>query len=297
MNDIDARCQTSPVELPYGVWIISTVIVFMLGLQAWFPFWLVSGWLLYYAWFQSVYHFVILVFPFLHNTLARMRGDVRAISISFGAWSFVTVLSAGLMAASFAFPAWTESDDPSLASSWRHNAQNIFALSAMLFPPFWVPCVVLGSVGYLWFDAVRPHEQPRERARAYGRACDALTVAFVAFHAAMFVHLDWPYPTRLVGKMWDKVPEERHTWDVGLKRYIWSVVVTRLYTPLVATWIALLAVSDASVTSRVLAWSPLVRLLAPTSYGCFLFHQVVGQWYWWITRAGASDTLLQHRGH
>lgn len=289
----DSRCQTSPIEMPYGLWLVTSALVFALGLQAWFPFWLLSGWVLYYAWFNSVYHFVILVFPWIHNALARRRGDVAALQAWVGAWSAITVASAGLMALSFALPAWEETRHASEATSWRHNVQNIYALSAMLFPPFWVPAVGLGSACYLWFDAKRPHQLPPDRVRWYGYACDVLTLAFVAFHAAMFFDLDWPYPTNVVGKMWESVPEEAHAWDVGLRRYIWSVLVTRLYTPLIAAWITLLAIPEASLTSRALSWPPLARTLAPTAYGVFLFHQIVGQWYWWATRAGASDALLR----
>jgi hypothetical protein len=40
-----------------------------------------------------------------------------------------------------------------------------------------------------------------------------------------------------------------------------------------------------SVTTRLLESNILTRTLAPTSYGYFLFHQIIGQWYWWITRS------------
>ena len=284
----DARCQSSPVAMPYGLWLCTTVLVFALGLQAWFPFWLLSGWLLFYAWFNSVYHFVIFVFPSLHNALVKDRGNRPRIWLWIGAWSMLTVASAGLMALSYAFPAWKETADASLAKSWIHNQQNIYALAMMLFPPYWVPCVGLGCASYFWFDATRPHEMRAEHSRWYGWTCDVLTVAFVAFHAAMFFDLDFPYPTSLVGKMWEVTADEAHTWDVGMKRYIWSVLITRMYTPLIAAWIALLAIPNLSATSRVLSWNPLSRSLAPTAYGCFLFHQIVGQWYWWITRSGAK---------
>ncbi len=36
-------------------------------------------------------------------------------------------------------------------------------------------------------------------------------------------------------------------------------------------------------------WRPLSQVIGPTSYGCFLFHQIICQWYWWITRAPAEQ--------
>ena len=63
-------------------------------------------------------------------------------------------------------------------------------------------------------------------------------------------------------------------------------MITRLYSPLIAVWIALLSIPKGSRTTRLLESNLLSKVLAPTSYGCFLFHQIIGQWYWWATRNG-----------
>ncbi len=141
---------------------------------------------------------------------------------------------------------------------------------------YWIPCVGAGMVAYFWYDAVRPSES--HAWRWYGVACDGLSLAFLAFHIFMFVDIDWPYPLSLVGKMWEEVPEEAHAWDSGLNRYIWSVLSTRLYTPLIAVWVMLASMPGKSLTARVFEWRPLAVTLGPTAYGCFLFHQVVSQW-------------------
>lgn len=88
--------------------------------------------------------------------------------------------------------------------------------------------------------------------------------------------------------MWQQVPEERHDWASGLDRYVWAILTTRLYSPLIAVWLALCSIPGGSLTARVFEWRPLAVHLAPTAYGLFLFHQMVGQWYWWATRAGAG---------
>jgi len=107
--------------------------------------------------------------------------------------------------------------------------------------------------------------------------CDALTAFFVVFHVLMFIEpLDWPYPAFL---------------DNGLKRYVWSVLITRLYSPVMGLWLALLSMPGKSYTARLLEWEPLSGFLGSTSYGCFLFHQIVAQWYWWATRAGATSVV------
>jgi hypothetical protein len=51
-------------------------------------------------------------------------------------------------------------------------------------------------------------------------------------------------------------------------------------------WVTLVSIPRGSVTTRFLESNLLTEVLGPTSYGCFLFHQIIGQWYWWATRVG-----------
>ena len=286
-----AQCQTSPVEMPYGAWLFMTAVVFSLGLQTWFPAWLLSSWFMYYTWFNGVYYFIIFVFPFMQNALARVKGDVRAITKWFAFYTCGVFVTAALLGVYYALPAWEEHDELGKTKSWKENMQNIYALSMMMFPPNWVPCVGTGMAAYFWYDAVRPYQTHRKK--LYGGIADGLTLAFMAFHIAHFCDIDWPYPTHITGKMWEVTPEEHHAWDTGIKRYVWSVMITRLYSPLIAVWIALLSMPQGSFTTRFLE-SKTLTFLAPTSYGCFLFHQIVGQWYWWITRSAGSDVDVGH---
>ena len=283
-----AQCHTSPVEMPYGAWLIMTIVVFAFGFQTWFPLWLLSSWMMYYTWFNGVYYFIIVVFPWMHNALCRVRGDTKAIFKWGLVYTFLIFATAALLGVYYALPSWQDYDDLGSSKSWEKNLQNIYALSTMMFPPYWVPSVGSGMVAYFWYDAVRPNES-HDRKR-YGRMADCLTLAFFAFHLAHFFDIDWPYPTTLVGKMWETHPDEHHLWDTGIKRYVWSVMITRLYSPLLAVWIALLAVPRGSITGRLLEGNVLSKTLAPTSYGCFLFHQIIGQWYWWATRSGNNVT-------
>jgi acyl-CoA synthetase (AMP-forming)/AMP-acid ligase II len=283
-----AQCHTSPVEMPYGAWLIMTIFVFAFGFQTWFPLWLLSSWMMYYTWFNGVYYFIIIIFPWMHNALCRVRGDVNAI-LKWGVVYTILIFATGaLLGVYYALPSWQDYYDLGSSKSWKKNLQNIYALSTMMFPPYWAPSVGSGMVAYFWYDAVRPNESHDKK--RYGRMADCLTLAFFAFHLAHFFDIDWPYPTSLVGKMWEKHPDEYHRWDTGIKRYVWSVMITRLYSPLLAVWIALLAMPRGSLTGRFLEGNVLTKTLAPTSYGCFLFHQIIGQWYWWATRSGNKVT-------
>ena len=167
-----AQCHTSPVEMPYGAWLIMTIFVFAFGFQTWFPLWLLSSWMMYYTWFNGVYYFIIVVFPWMHNALCRVRGDTKAI-LKWGlVYTFLIFATAALLGVYYALPSWQDYDDLGSSKSWEKNLQNIYALSTMMFPPYWVPSVGSGMVAYFWYDAVRPNES-HDRKR-YGRMADCL---------------------------------------------------------------------------------------------------------------------------
>lgn len=280
-----AQCQSGPVELPYGGWLTLTLVIFILGLQSWFFAFILVGWILYYSWFFSVYFFVLLIFPWMHNTIAKSRGKLRDLILWFIIYTVGVLISAWALGAYYLFDSWEQTYSVFEAKSLSFNFQNVYALSTVLFPPYWVPVVGSGVVAYFWYDYARPNQSHYRY--IYAGVCDLLSVFFLLFQLFMFIDIDWPYPISLVGKMWESVPEEPHTWDSALDRYVWSVLVERLKTPLIAIWLALLSMPGRSLTSRVLEWRPLSEVLGPTSYGCFLFHQIICQWYWWATRAGS----------
>jgi len=59
--------------------------------------------------------------------------------------------------------------------------------------------------------------------------------------------------------------------------------------PLIGLWIGLVSMPSKSFTARFLEMPVLANTLGPTAYGCFLYHQIVGQWYFWATRGVAWD--------
>ena len=65
--------------------------------------------------------------------------------------------------------------------------------------------------------------------------------------------------------------------------------VVRIMAPLTTLWIYSLATGE-GYTAVVLRGDFLVNTLGPNSYNCFLFHQMVGQWYSAATRGEVSGT-------
>jgi acyl-CoA synthetase (AMP-forming)/AMP-acid ligase II len=281
-----AQCQSGPVELPYGWWLFFTLAVFILGLQSWFFAFILVGWLLWYSWFFSVYFFVLLVFKWMHNSMVKCRGKGRELILWGVVYTIGVMLSAFALGAYYFFSSWDTTYKVDEAKSLSFNFANVYALSTVLFPPYWIPVVGSGVVAYFLYDWLRPAQSHYRY--VYGAICDFLSVFFLLFQLFMFIDIDWPYPG-FTGKMYVESANEAHTWDSALDRYVWSVLVERIKTPLIAVWIALLSMPSTSLTSRVLEWRPLSEVLGPTSYGCFLFHQIICQWYWWITRAPANQ--------
>ena len=64
---------------------------------------------------------------------------------------------------------------------------------------------------------------------------------------------------------------------------LWAYFLSRLVAPLGFVWLYGLAVGH-GWTARILAIDMFVVHLAPASYNIYLFHQLVYEWYWYLTR-------------
>lgn len=281
--DNDLACQSMPVKSPYIGSIISSLVVFGLGLQAW-PFCIpLTFWMLFYAWFSSVYYFIIAVFPPIHNMLVRARLNKGKLLMWFGLSTFATYLTCIALLMFYNLPDWTEATSEASAGDWSDNLQNFYALCTMLFPPYWVPVAFSGMVSYFLYDAYRPSEKHGKKMK--GALCDLLTVLFIAFHALMVIYPDFPYPD-FVNDINQRLGADR---DSGIERYVWSVFCSRLMVPLICLWIALLSMPAGSYTARFLEIPLFADTLGPAAYGCFLYQQMIGQWYFLATRGQIWD--------
>jgi len=279
----DLQCQSGAAVVPWGVSVVLSTIVFALGLQAWPMFIPLASWVLFYAWFSSVYYFIIGVFPKFHNALVRARGNKPRLYMWFGMATLLVYASVGTLAFYYFLPDWTSVVNNEEASDWSHNVQNIYALATMLFPPYWVPTSLTGTVVYFLYDVARPYEG--HHCWKYSWTCDILTAAFVAWHVGMVLNKNWPYPA-FTNDIDENFGAEQNS---GLRRYVWSVLCTRLQVPLIGLWIGLVSMPAKSFTARFLEMPMLANTLGPTAYGLFLYHQIIGQWYFWATRGVAWD--------
>ena len=90
-------------------------------------------------------------------------------------------------------------------------------------------------------------------------------------------------------------PEAANTMaDPGIVNRIWDDIYSRLFAPITLLWIFALSTGQ-GVTAKVFRSRPVSEVLAPTGYACFLFHQIIGQWYFAITRHGEWWNWWTHR--
>ena len=66
---------------------------------------------------------------------------------------------------------------------------------------------------------------------------------------------------------------------------LWDEICARMMAPLTTLWIFAMSTGE-GWTASFLRRDILVNTLSPTAYNCFLFHQMIGQWYIAVTRPG-----------
>lgn len=66
---------------------------------------------------------------------------------------------------------------------------------------------------------------------------------------------------------------------------LWDEICARMMAPLTTLWIFAMSTGE-GWTASILRGNFLVKTLGPNAYNCFLFHQMIGQWYIAATRPG-----------
>jgi len=250
-------CESSPMIRSWWGTLGATLLIYGAGVQAW-PIYHASWFLSYYSWFSSVYYFLLACFPWLYTRALLLRG--RRLSL--------LLLMAGCALANYGVVALYTIVYFRLAKQDDDGATNQFSLACYLFPPFWLPCFGMGIVSAFLFDAYRPYLG--HGAWRWGVLCDVITFGLVA-QAAATVMLP------------DEIRPDSVAPDDGLDVRSWAAIQSRMYGPLMVLWLYALAV-DRGITARFFSRPLFVERLGPISYFMYLFHQLVGQYYWLVTR-------------
>jgi len=279
-------CQGTPAT-PKTYWgsLILTIVTYIFGIAV-TPTWLITWWMGYYLWFSSMYYQCLAFFPATYNAFfTKTQKNVK--KLLFIVVGLMTLNAIILVAAWFGFrdgakyPADPVKNPEQYTAARNHN---IAILSFYLFGPFWALYFVIGSAAAFLYDAVRPAE--RHNARMWGWVADACSATLILVSALHIAQGKSTYVDNKDLEMFMR-PEEADQWtDAAATNRIWDMGYARMFCPLTTLWVFALSTGE-GFTAKFFSWKFLSETLSPNSYNCFLFHQMVAQWYYAATRKGA----------
>eukprot|EP00986_Skeletonema_menzelii_P004528 scaffold1545_cov124-Skeletonema_menzelii.AAC.11 len=166
--------------------------------------------------------------------------------------------------------------------------QNAGVLSFYLFGPFWQIYFVIGMAAAFLYDAHRPAE--KHSARRWGWLADLITLMMIGMSIALVMQGVQTYD----GEMYMRPGSANEKSDSGSSNRLWDNIGGRIFAPLTTLWIYALSTGE-GFTAKLLRWNFLSTTLAPNAYNCFLFHQMVAQWYYAATRNGSMWNWWRYR--
>jgi len=283
-------CEGTPAT-PNSYWgsLILTVLTYIFGLAV-TPFWPISWWMGYYLWFSSMYYFCLAIFPATYNLLYnRMRKQTSAL-LKLIVILFI-VNYAILATAWFSMKNGSAYNHYDTDTGEKNNIEdredgkwtNIAALSFYLFGPFWALYFFIGTVTAFLYDAYCPNE--RHNAHIWGWIADTVTLIMLGLMIAVICQGTQEKGAEVTLPKYMRPYDADEFTDISVINRLWDNVAGRLACPLTTIWVFALSTGE-GYTAGILRNETLSVTLAPNAYNCFLFHQMIGQWYFAATRNG-----------
>lgn len=280
--------------------LILTIISYVFGVAV-TPIWPLSWFMGYYLWFSSMYYQCLAIFPATYNYFLTKRKQIRfLIKVMLGLQGLNAVILVASWVAMKNGPSYNhynsekgeaveDPDEYDNAYGSDPVVYNAVILSFYLFPPFWTIYFVMGGVLAFIYDAYKPAE--RHNAWIWGYAADACTLIQIALSITLICQpkYDDPEQTR-----WFRPSDADYIGDSSTVGRLWDNLAGRIMCPLTTLWIFAMSTGE-GYTASILRGDFLVNTLSPNSYNCFLFHQMIGQWYFAATRPGEFWNWWQYR--
>jgi acyl-CoA synthetase (AMP-forming)/AMP-acid ligase II/peptidoglycan/LPS O-acetylase OafA/YrhL len=298
-------CQGTPlVQDSWLVNVLLTVGIHLTGLQA-TPLWGASWFLGFYLWFISMYFQCVIIFPFVYNALYKYRVQKKRLLLL---TILVLVINALIVLAfwygyvidangyGFFDRITGESTSPSPLQIELAGKENLVILGFYLFAPFWMVYFIAGMCAAFLYAAIHPTEQLRSQ--VWGYVADTITVIMVMVSVAHVAQGFYPLDLSVTEVVLDPFfmrPEAANSYaDPSTVNRAWDNIYGRLFAPITLLWIFALSTGK-GLTAKALRFSPLSQTLSLTTYSCFLFHQMIGQWYYAATRHGEWWNWWSHQ--
>jgi acyl-CoA synthetase (AMP-forming)/AMP-acid ligase II/peptidoglycan/LPS O-acetylase OafA/YrhL len=283
-------CEGTPVtQNSYWASLALTLVTYIFG-AAVTPAWPLAWNLGYYLWFNSMYYQCLAIFPALYNALFNgARKNARLL--------LQVIVALMVLNVAIVLGAWYALKDEDGYNHYNPatgeknpveeyndaSAHNIAGLSFYLFGPFWMLYFVIGACTAFLYDAYRPAE--RHNAWIWGYVADSCTLIMIGLSVSYIAQ--GYQPTGEIPEAFYLRPDEANEFTDNLTtNRIWDNINGRLMCPLTTLWVFSLSTGH-GITAAFLRREVLVETLSPNSYNCFLFHQMVAQWYYAATRHGA----------
>ena len=316
-------CEGTPAT-PGSYWasLFLTIVTYVFGLAV-TPFWPISWWLGYYLWFSSMYYQCLAIFPATYNfffdklrkkttTLLSLLIGLLVLNAAIiaGAWFTLRDYSSSeytersltnvfdhyddegafdVVISEEAVPPDDEYNDTDVISNSAAVNVNVYVLSYYLFGPFWALYFIIGVCTAFLYDAYRPAE--RHRAHVWGWVADGITLVMIGLSISMVLQERRHGEERFFLLRPDEADDDSDNASV---HRLWDNSVGRIMAPLTTLWVFSMSTGYGR-TAAFLRTPFLVETLGPNSYSCFLFHQVVGQWYYAATRSGHMWNWWRYR--
>jgi len=283
-------CEGTPAT-PNSYWgsLILTIVTYIFGLAV-TPFWPISWWMGYYLWFSSMYYFCLSIFPATYNYLyIQMRKQKKALILLIVL--LLMVNNAILATAWFSMRKAGGYNHYNAVTGEKNYVEdyedgkwtNISALSFYLFGPFWALYFLIGTVTAFLYDAYCPNE--RHNAYIWGWIADSATLIMLGLMIAVICQGTQEKGEEVTLPKFMRPYEANDFTDISVINRLWDNIAGRLACPLTTVWIFALSTGE-GYTAALLRNETLSVTLAPNAYNCFLFHQMIGQWYFAATRNG-----------
>jgi len=248
-----------------------------------------------------------MVFPAVYNALHVRRGDKKSLLKVLAATLLWNV--ALLLALWFAVKDWSKGYQHFDKETGKINFPNPNAstpsdieeaqlnngviLGWYLFGPFWWHYFIAGATAAFVYDAYRPAE--KHSAWVWGWIADAITVFMIGVtighicqgkrpHGGGLGEYNRPDQLSLDGFPMRPLEADTYVDNLAVAR-IWDNIWGRLFAPITTLWIYAIS-TGRGATASFFGSSFVSETLAPHSYNAFLFHQMIGQWYFAATREG-----------
>jgi acyl-CoA synthetase (AMP-forming)/AMP-acid ligase II len=283
-------CEGTPgTRTSYWGSLFLTIAIYIFG-WAVTPFWPFNWWMGYYLWFSSMYYQCLAVFPAMYNYLfTKARKNLKFL-LKLMFW--LQVLNGIILVAGWfsmrSGPSYNHYNPETGQKNPPEEYDNAYGsgpvvynaviLSFYLFAPFWALYFVIGGVLAFIYDAYKPAE--RHNAYIWGYVADACTLIQLTLTIVIICQPLYNDPENV---RWFRPSDANYIGDSSSVNRLWDNLCGRIMAPLTTLWIFAMSTGH-GYTAAIFRGDFLVHTLGPNSYNCFLFHQMVGQWYYAATR-------------